>query len=181
MEKKKNNPVLVTVMHNILRCKRLGLSEREFIMLDSLISGKTIPEIGERFCLTNERVRQILMEASKRLSTIPDKSAEDFEEYHQLKRENEVLKKRVAELNTMPAPIQVKAEVAAIPITECDLSVRAYNCLIWAGIHTIYDLICKPQDEISSLRGMGRNTLREINDLLNEYGLHLGMNNIILV
>lgn len=60
-------------------------------------------------------------------------------------------------------------------IEELELSVRAYNCLKNANIKTIFDLVQKSEYELLRTKNFGRKSLNEIMNLLNSYGLHLGM------
>ena len=38
------------------------------------------------------------------------------------------------------------------PIEEVEFSVRAYNCLKRAGIHTVQDLVNKKESEVTKIR-----------------------------
>ena len=66
-------------------------------------------------------------------------------------------------------------QLLATSITTLDLSVRAKNCLDSAGIKTLGELAQKSEDEIESMRNVGRMTLNEIHAKLAEYNLRLGM------
>ena len=57
------------------------------------------------------------------------------------------------------------------PIEELDLSVRAYNCLKRAGIHTVQDLISKKEVEVTKIRNLGKKSLKEVIDKVKELGL----------
>ncbi len=62
-----------------------------------------------------------------------------------------------------------------MPITELELSVRSCNCLREAKIKTIGDLVRKSEMEMLKYRNFGKKSLNEINKILTEMGLHLGM------
>lgn len=62
-----------------------------------------------------------------------------------------------------------------IPISELNLSVRAGNCLESENILTIRDLVIRSEDALLEVRNFGETTLTEVNEKLNELGLHLGM------
>ena len=66
-------------------------------------------------------------------------------------------------------------QLLATSITTLDFSVRAKNCLDSAGIKTLGELAQKSEDEIESMRNVGRMTLNEIHAKLAEYNLRLGM------
>ena len=64
-------------------------------------------------------------------------------------------------------------QVLAMAIEEMDLSVRSYNCLKRAGIHTVEDLTRKTEDEMLKVRNLGRKSLDEVILKLQSYGLSL--------
>lgn len=57
------------------------------------------------------------------------------------------------------------------PIEEVEFSVRAYNCLKRAGIHTIQDLVDKKEVEVTKIRNLGKKSLKEVIDKVAELGL----------
>lgn len=57
------------------------------------------------------------------------------------------------------------------PIEEIEFSVRAYNCLKRAGIHTVQDLINKREVEVTKIRNLGKKSLKEVLDKVSEMGL----------
>jgi len=60
-------------------------------------------------------------------------------------------------------------------VEELELSVRSSNCLRAAEIKTIGDLVQKGEPEMLKYRNFGRKSLKEIQDILGEMGLHFGM------
>ncbi len=60
-------------------------------------------------------------------------------------------------------------------VEELELSVRSSNCLRAAEIKTIGDLVQKSEPEMLKYRNFGRKSLKEIQDILGEMGLHFGM------
>jgi DNA-directed RNA polymerase subunit alpha len=60
-------------------------------------------------------------------------------------------------------------------VEELELSVRSSNCLRAAEIKTIGELVQKPEAEMLKFRNFGRKSLKEIQDILAEMGLHFGM------
>ena len=57
------------------------------------------------------------------------------------------------------------------PIEEVEFSVRAYNCLKRAGIHTVQDLVDKKEVEVTKIRNLGKKSLKEVLDKVAELGL----------
>lgn len=61
------------------------------------------------------------------------------------------------------------------PLEDLDLSVRAYNCLKAAKIGSLSELVKYDTNELLKFRNFGRKSLTEIEQLINEKGLHFGM------
>jgi DNA-directed RNA polymerase subunit alpha len=61
-------------------------------------------------------------------------------------------------------------------VDELELSVRSANCLKNANIKDIKELVQKTEQEILQTKNFGRKSLNEIKEVLEEMGLHLGMN-----
>ncbi len=59
------------------------------------------------------------------------------------------------------------------PIEDLDLSVRSYNCLKRAGIHTLGELIEKTEEDMMKVRNLGKKSLKEVKQKLEELGLGL--------
>lgn len=57
------------------------------------------------------------------------------------------------------------------PIEEIEFSVRTYNCLKRANINTVQDLIDKRESEVTKIRNLGKKSLKEVIDKVNEMGL----------
>ena len=66
-----------------------------------------------------------------------------------------------------------QAKLLKMTIEEMDLSVRSYNCLKRANIHTVEDLTRKSEDEMLKVRNLGRKSLDEVILKLQSYGLSL--------
>ena len=64
-------------------------------------------------------------------------------------------------------------QILKMAIEEMDLSVRSYNCLKRANIHTVEDLTKKTEDDMLKVRNLGRKSLDEVINKLASYGLAL--------
>ena len=58
-------------------------------------------------------------------------------------------------------------------IADLDLSVRSYNCLMRAGIKDVRDLCSKTEEDMMKVRNLGRKSLKEVKEKLEELGLSL--------
>ncbi len=63
--------------------------------------------------------------------------------------------------------------ILQMAIEDMDLSVRSYNCLKRANIHTVEDLTRKTEDDMLKVRNLGRKSLDEVIQKLESYGLSL--------
>jgi len=70
----------------------------------------------------------------------------------------------------------IPAELLLKPINELELSVRAHNCLINAGIKRVIDLVNYSIDDALKIKNFGRKSLNEVEDALKAFGLYFGMN-----
>jgi len=66
-------------------------------------------------------------------------------------------------------------KVLKTPLSELDLSVRAYNCLKAADIKTLGDLVAYNIADLLKFRNFGKKSLSELEELVAEKGLSFGM------
>ena len=69
----------------------------------------------------------------------------------------------------------VPVELLLKPIDELELSVRAHNCLINAGITRIIDLVNVPKEEALRIKNFGRKSLNEVEESMKAQKLSFGM------
>lgn len=67
--------------------------------------------------------------------------------------------------------VDTMAKTLETPIEEVEFSVRAYNCLKRAGIHSIQDLVNKKEIEVTKIRNLGKKSLKEVVDKVTSLGL----------
>lgn len=72
--------------------------------------------------------------------------------------------------NTKENPVDV---VLNKSVEDLDLSVRSYNCLKRANIHTVEDLTRRTEDDMLKVRNLGRKSLEEVVKKLEDLGLSL--------
>ena len=66
-----------------------------------------------------------------------------------------------------------KVKALETSIEDLDFSVRAYNCLKRAGIHTLQDLVNKNESDMMKIRNLGKKSLKEVLDKIRDMGLIL--------
>jgi hypothetical protein len=72
---------------------------------------------------------------------------------------------RVEEME--PPPV----EVVRLPVEELELSMRALNACLANGVATAGELAATPPDEMRNWKNVGRKTIREIQEVLQNIGL----------
>ena len=66
-----------------------------------------------------------------------------------------------------------KVKALETTVEDLDFSVRAYNCLKRANIHTLQDLVNMSENDIMKIRNLGKKSLKEVLDKVRELGLVL--------
>lgn len=66
-----------------------------------------------------------------------------------------------------------KGKILEMSIEELDLSVRSYNCLKRAGINSVQELIQKSEDDMMKVRNLGKKSLEEVQNKLENLNLSL--------
>ena len=114
-----------------------------------------------------------LTEASK----VFRKHLNPFVHYFELGRElPQAGEKQIEEVEEEEASADEVNKKLAVPVSELDLSVRASNCLEYANIKTLGELVTKEEDELLELKNFGKTTLVEIKKKLNQLGLSFKVN-----
>lgn len=153
------------------------LNNLEYRIFKKRLEGRTLEDIGNKFCAHRERIRQketeIIQKIKKR------KQNKEFEtglvsEYGALIRYVSELKSKAKiiedyEDKELPDILQTR-------IDGLELSVRASNCLKYAKMETLSDLVQKTDMELLQYPGLGRGTLCELAELVLKYGLNFGIN-----
>ena len=82
---------------------------------------------------------------------------------------------RLVEENPQDESFIQTRKLLKTPLTELDLSVRAYNCLRAADIKTLGDLVSFDVADMLKFRNFGKKSLSELEDLVRDKGLSFGM------
>ena len=73
----------------------------------------------------------------------------------------------------VPPEEDKKTRILEMTIEDMELSVRSYNCLKRANIHTVEDLTKKTEDDMLKVRNLGKKSLDEVIFKLQSLGLGL--------
>lgn len=146
------------------------LSEREMEIIRLRFDRRmTLEEVGMELGVTRERVRQLESKALRKLTNhIRELQCVPVSELDTMRKEIAALKRMV---DAQQQLVDKHEQLMARPITELDLSVRAYNCLKRAGIDTFGDLCSLTDAKVQRLRNLGMKSYREICDAMKEAGL----------
>ena len=80
----------------------------------------------------------------------------------------------IGKIDILVAPeIDKKTKILEMTIEELELSVRSYNCLKRANIHTVEDLTKKTEDDMLKVRNLGKKSLEEVIAKIESLGLKL--------
>ncbi|MBI4720889.1 MAG: DNA-directed RNA polymerase subunit alpha [Chitinivibrionia bacterium] len=71
--------------------------------------------------------------------------------------------------------LEALRDLLARSVDELELSVRSSNCLRRANIKTLGDLVRRSEQEMLKYRNFGKQSLKEISEILAGMGLYLGM------
>lgn len=67
--------------------------------------------------------------------------------------------------------LSMKDKLLETAIEDLDFSVRSYNCLKRAGIHTVADIVNKSEQDMIKVRNLGKKSLEEVIKKVADLGL----------
>jgi DNA-directed RNA polymerase subunit alpha len=79
----------------------------------------------------------------------------------------------VVSVNYNEPEMDNRDKILEMTIEELDLSVRAFNCLKRASINTVGELVQRNQEDTMKVRNLGRKSLEEVLEKLQQLGLSL--------
>lgn len=165
-----------------MMCELGVLSEREAAVMASVIDHNDYDEVAEEFGCTRERIRQVFCKAirmSSALYGLKDK----IDDYDRLAAENEEMRHLVRSMaERLSLYERDEKVVGSVPdcvlgrkVVDLELSVRARNCLVAAGVRTVADIVKVKRNDLMMYRNMGHKTMAEIETFLAGYGLKFDM------
>jgi len=175
-----------------LSCVGDQMDKRSYQILTDTLKGDTRSEIASRFHLTQERIRQIVVKATKQAKELliaQRKSLEEAKaENAKLKVQMNLLREDIAGLKKLvPQNVfiykseegDINAEQTKLletPISDISLSARAVNTLLYMKVAKFADI---PQIRshltVLNIRNSGSKTVQEISGMLEDFHLNFGM------
>lgn len=183
----------VPTLFDIVRICRYPSTTRGEAMVSLLLSGKDVKSISEQFGVTPERVKQIMEKELRILQCEATIYTRLKEENESMREQIQTLKNNVASLDSAivdmknrhtditieKIPVDAQENTLTTKLVDCNLSVRALNCLKNGGIETVGDLTRLNKTDLLRFRCFGKKTLNELDDFLDSIGLKWGTNYII--
>lgn len=176
-----------------ITCLENQMDKRSYRILYDTLKGNSRREIAEKHHLTQERIRQIVVKATKQAEELlieQHKSIEDAKvENTQLNYQLKLLKEEIVRLQgLLPKETitcvgdeneELSIELISLletPITDITLPVRATNILQYMGVKKFADI---PQIsssiQILKERNSGKKTVHDISRMLEDFHLTFGM------
>lgn len=170
----KNSNLLVTLFGIAYQMLSVNKDERTLDIVRMFLRGHKIEEISAKHQLTPTRIRTLLSQGMKRL--------EFGKKYVELLEENKRLLNLSINISTenmeLDRQLKIKQEkeraqkeILGIKIRKLPISTRCKNGLSVLDVYTLGDLIQHSRWEVSRIRLLGENSLKELDDLLNSYNL----------
>ncbi len=173
----------------VYRLVHESLSDRDSRILELCFGLKdgqplSLENCARKFDTTKERIRQQELRALVKLRHSSCCSRLEVAVYYSreaLSRRTAILCSEIdklqAELDTLrsgnPYSEPETVEAASVPIERLGSSVRIYNCLKQADVHTIGELCSYTENDLLRIRNLGVRNVEEIKDLLKGMGLSL--------
>lgn len=168
--------------------------QRNLSIIKEYIAGSDLTKLSIQYGLSREAVRNIIWKGTrsvrKKVRQIPElyKSLKDLhKKIYYLDKENESLKRINCKLKKFFMidgneekfrDNEIREDDMTLDLMDCDLSVRAMNCLKAAEVRTLGDLSKLTQMEIMKFRNFGKKSLNEIVELLESRGYEWKKNSL---
>ena len=141
---------------------------RQKKIIQSFIEGKNIDDICLQHNLSRQRVYQVFYKAI-RMSSELSGFAEKVKNADDSQKELEYLRKRVYDLEMKSGDnISRNYKILSKKIVDLHLGIRLTNVLTAAGISNVYELLQYNREDLLLFRNMGRKSLRELEEIIQE-------------
>ena len=171
------------------------LNHRESQIMRMIINGNDLGWIADEFGLTRSRITQIFYKGCRKARSL-ENIKEQLDELERLRAENtemqntmkvmsrdlkvqQIAEQELKELEEADRIKYIKEtdellKLYGTRLVDCNLSVRALNCLKAADLETVGDLAKCLKTDLLKFRNFGRKSLTELDDFLDGLGLCFG-------
>ena len=141
----------------------------------TLVEGKNLTEIGDRFYLSPTRVSEIFNRAINRINLYYATINEQLKKANDMENEINFLNRKLKryEESTKPfivLPLETR-EMLSKNITEFDFSLRIVRFCLSNDYNTLADLLKLSKYDIMRFRNVGKQTFTKIDDFITSKGL----------
>lgn len=155
-------------------------SRDQFVLMQIYSCQRTFEEVARFMAISSSRVQQIHAKALRRLHyhkkyfltgiySEPEHMAKKkFEEYILSMRDSWTYESALDYIKNHKKPY---CPIKDDDINDLELSIRSSNCLKRAGITTVQQLTEKTEEDMMKVRNLGKKSLKEIRNKLQELGL----------
>lgn len=152
--------------------------ERSTSVIADFLGGYGIAYIANKHSLTRERIRQIIVKGLRAFVGDVEKCLFTLKENAKLKEEVQTLKNKLAVALGTNDNVEkqiVLPTVFSTRLVDLNISVRSLNAMKTHDIETVGDLVQYSMSELLKTRNFGKKSLSELDDLVQNLGLHWGM------
>lgn len=156
------NPMIEEKIQSLITNSMLTDIEKD-VVKKRRFHNMTLEDVGKEYGVTRERIRQVEAKAFRKLRQRPSNTLHELIPIQEMSRLKESLNILSEYLNEKSEPLLDEADAfKRMSIDDLELSVRPYNTLKRAGIHTVYDLTQYSLDDLMRVRNLGRHSYNEI-------------------
>lgn len=158
------------------------LKQRELEVLFGAIQGKSFSSIGYDMNLSEQSINQIWRKALLKVVCTQNRISQLQDTISELQRvigeKNEIIRELNGRNAVTKAEIDEEARLRKLLETrlwDLDFSMRVLNCCKCEEIHTVGDLVKHNRTDMLKYRNFGKKSLCELDEFLENKGLHFGM------
>ena len=150
------------------------LEPRELKIIELMLKGKSLSEVGEKVSLTRERTRQVLEKALCKIQHYPNEVQAKDKIIHEQEQIIQDLQKKLSDMGASTIPCGQQF-VLQTRVQDLPFNVRTLNCLKAAEVETVGDLVKIQRESLRRFRGFGKTSLEELDKFLTDHNLSWGM------
>ena len=159
------------------------VTPRELNAVWDALQGKTFEEISDKFHVTPQSARLIWAKGLRKFAHVKAAfyhlNSQNDELRETLKEKNVEIANLKAQLNDKQIKVdedtQNMSRLLAARLDNFGLSARTMNCMKYAEIDTLRDLLKHFRTDLLKYRNFGKKSLCELDELLEDHGLRWGM------